>query len=142
MSIISNMSIQRFTMGVNWPEIGCLMEVSIMFDMCTYCVFTLQDSDNHSHHTVTVIKSAWKMIVLINIHKTIFWYDMCHYCIILCVKSSKEQRVKGRSEIQIKKVREWLRVLGKLRLRVSVHNVSVQDRKYMFNFVDFIWSVD
>ncbi len=31
-------------MGVDWLEIGCLMEVSSMFDMCTYCIFyTLYD---------------------------------------------------------------------------------------------------
>ena len=26
-----------FTMGVDLPEIGRIMEVSIMFDICTYC---------------------------------------------------------------------------------------------------------
>ncbi len=26
---------------MDWREIACLMEVSIMFDTCTYCVFTL-----------------------------------------------------------------------------------------------------
>ncbi len=35
------MSIQPFTMIVNWPEIGSLMDISMMFDVCTYCVFTL-----------------------------------------------------------------------------------------------------
>ncbi len=42
-STISNiiMSIRPFTMGVDGPEIGCWMEVSSMFDICTYCVFTL-----------------------------------------------------------------------------------------------------
>ena len=36
---IKHMYIQPKTMGVDWPEITCLMEVSIMFYMCTYCVF-------------------------------------------------------------------------------------------------------
>ncbi len=37
------MSIQPFTMLVHMdlPEIGLLMEVSTMFDICRYCVFTL-----------------------------------------------------------------------------------------------------
>ena len=37
---MKHMSIQRFTMGVDWLKIGCLMEVSIVFDICRYCVFT------------------------------------------------------------------------------------------------------
>ena len=37
---IKHISIQPFTMGVDWAEIGCLIEVSIMFDICTYCVIT------------------------------------------------------------------------------------------------------
>ncbi len=35
------MTIQPFTMGVDRREIERLMEVSRMFDICTYCVFTL-----------------------------------------------------------------------------------------------------
>ncbi len=27
-------------MGVDWPEIACLMEVSVMFNICRYCIFT------------------------------------------------------------------------------------------------------
>ena len=38
---IKYMSIQFFTMEVDSPEIGCLMEESNMFDIWTYCVFTL-----------------------------------------------------------------------------------------------------
>ncbi len=34
------MYIQPFTTVVDWPEIGCLMEVSTMFCICRYCVFT------------------------------------------------------------------------------------------------------
>ena len=34
-------SIHLFIMGVDWPEIRCLMEVSVMFDICKYCIFTL-----------------------------------------------------------------------------------------------------
>ena len=33
-----NVSIQPFTIEIDWPEIGHLMEVSIMFDIYTYCV--------------------------------------------------------------------------------------------------------
>ncbi len=33
--------IQLLTMGVDWPKIGCQMEVSIVFAICTYCIFTL-----------------------------------------------------------------------------------------------------
>ena len=32
--------IQPFTTEVDWTEIGCLMEVSAMFYICRYCVFT------------------------------------------------------------------------------------------------------
>ncbi len=35
------MYIQPFSMEVDSPEIGCLMDVSTMFYICTYCVFTL-----------------------------------------------------------------------------------------------------
>ena len=34
------MYIQPFTTVVDWPEIGCFMEVSTMFYICRYCVFT------------------------------------------------------------------------------------------------------
>ena len=37
---IKHRHIQSFSMGVDLPEIGCLMEVSTMFYICTYCVFT------------------------------------------------------------------------------------------------------
>ena len=38
------MYIQHFSIGVDWSEIGCLMEVSAMFYICTYCVFTWSGS--------------------------------------------------------------------------------------------------
>ena len=39
------MSTQPVTMGVDWhTEIGRIMKVSLMFDICTYCVFTLYSS--------------------------------------------------------------------------------------------------
>ncbi len=38
---IKHVSIQPFTMGVDWVEIECLMEVSLKFDICTYCIITL-----------------------------------------------------------------------------------------------------
>ncbi len=37
---IKHMFIQPFTMDMGWPEIGCLMEVSVMLNICTYCLFT------------------------------------------------------------------------------------------------------
>ena len=38
------MSIQPFTTKVDWPEIECWMGVSIMFNICRYCVFTWYSS--------------------------------------------------------------------------------------------------
>ncbi len=37
---IKHIYIQPFTTVVDWPEIWCLMEVSTMFYICRYCVFT------------------------------------------------------------------------------------------------------
>ncbi len=37
---IKHMSIQTFTMGMDWPDIASLMEVSIMFTVCRYSDFT------------------------------------------------------------------------------------------------------
>ncbi len=37
---IKHMSIQPFTIGVDLPEIGCLIEVSTMFYIGRYCVST------------------------------------------------------------------------------------------------------
>ncbi len=43
---IKNIFIKPVTMGVAWSEIGYLMEVVCnMFNICTYCVFTLHDDD-------------------------------------------------------------------------------------------------
>ncbi len=42
---IKHMSILPFTVAVDWPESGCLMGVSIMFHIHTYCVFTLNGRD-------------------------------------------------------------------------------------------------
>ncbi len=42
-TIIKHMSIQPFTMGVDWSEIVCQMAVSVMFHICTYYVFALYD---------------------------------------------------------------------------------------------------
>ena len=41
---IKHMYIQPFTTIVDWPEIWCLMEVSSMFYICRYCVFTWDGS--------------------------------------------------------------------------------------------------
>ncbi len=38
--IMKHMYIQPFTIVVDWPDIGCLMEVSTMSYNCRYCVFT------------------------------------------------------------------------------------------------------
>ena len=40
---------QSFSMEVDQPEIGRLMEVSIMFDIGTYCVFTLYGRPGYRH---------------------------------------------------------------------------------------------
>ncbi len=37
---IKHIYIQPFTTVVEWPDIRCLMEVSTMFSICRYCVFT------------------------------------------------------------------------------------------------------
>ena len=37
---VKHVYIQPFTTVVDWPEIACLMEVSTMFYICRYCVFT------------------------------------------------------------------------------------------------------
>ncbi len=42
---IKHMLIQPLTMGVDWPEIACLMEVSTMFNICRYCIFTWYGRD-------------------------------------------------------------------------------------------------
>ena len=41
---IKHMHIQPFSMEVDWQEIWCLIEVSAMFYICTYCVLTLWGS--------------------------------------------------------------------------------------------------
>ena len=41
---ISHMYIQPLTTVVYWPKIGRLMEVSTMFYICRYCVFTWDGS--------------------------------------------------------------------------------------------------
>ncbi len=40
---IKHMSIQPFNMGVSSPEMGRLMEISIMFDIYTYCILLCRD---------------------------------------------------------------------------------------------------
>ncbi len=52
-TILNIMYIQPFTMGVDWPEIRRLMEVSIMFNICTYWIFT------------------WYRRIIVNVRKTI-----------------------------------------------------------------------
>ena len=37
---VNHMYIQPFTTVVDWPEIGCLKEVSALLYICRYCVFT------------------------------------------------------------------------------------------------------
>ncbi len=37
---IKHIYTQPFTIGVDWPKIVCLMEVSTLFCICTYCIFT------------------------------------------------------------------------------------------------------
>ncbi len=42
---IKHMYIQPFTTIVDWPEVGCLMEVSTILYICRYCVFTWYGRD-------------------------------------------------------------------------------------------------
>ena len=71
---IKHMPIQPFTMWVDWLEIGSLMEVSIMFDICTYCIFTF----NLYSRDCTVQRFSFKMWN----HETIFTVScflvLCH----------------------------------------------------------------
>ncbi len=53
---VKHMSIQPFTMGVNWPEFVCLMAVSIMCDICTYCVFTLYRQNRSADSEISGFK--------------------------------------------------------------------------------------
>ncbi len=45
---IKHMYMQLFRMEVDWPEIGCLMEISTMFYICRYYVFTWDSSWTNS----------------------------------------------------------------------------------------------
>ncbi len=42
------LSIQPFTMGVGWPKIGCLMEIFIVFLLCTCSIVTAQGLGSYS----------------------------------------------------------------------------------------------
>ncbi len=53
---INHMYIQPFTTVVDWPEIGCMMEVSTMFYICRYCVFTWDGSSAYSSLEVFLSK--------------------------------------------------------------------------------------
>ncbi len=98
---IKHLSTQPFTMGVAWPEIARLMEVSIMFNSCTYCLLTLYDRYNRlcsmerwhnvlekypRENTSGYLKKYWKehrlacvnfgaFAILILNKDTIFWYS-------------------------------------------------------------------
>ena len=75
---IKHMSIQPFTMGVDWPEIGRLVEVSIMLDICTYWVLlctanvvayaTIWHSEFYNSLTNTTLKPIENMK-----------FDLCMY---------------------------------------------------------------
>ncbi len=49
---IKHMYIQPFTTIVDWPEIVCFMEVSTMFHICRYCIFTWWGSATDAVHQV------------------------------------------------------------------------------------------
>ena len=55
------MYIQPFTTVVDYPEIGCLMEVhvSTMFYICRYCVFTWKSRSIHCLKCVLDSKDSW-----------------------------------------------------------------------------------
>ena len=77
------LSIQPFTMEVDWPKIGCLMEVSIMFDICTYCIFTLYRRHDGWEGGISIQRSGmlvwflfnklWKFLILL------FIYLFCYF---------------------------------------------------------------
>ncbi len=74
---IKHMYIHHFTTVVNWPEIGCWMEVSTMFYICRYCDFTL-----------------WGRVYGMSLWRYIFrgdWYysSSCKYNIVINCKYAK-----------------------------------------------------
>ena len=55
------------TTGVDWPEIGCLMEVSVMFDICTYYILTLYGRN------ALLAKGMWKHFVY-SLNRSVYAY--------------------------------------------------------------------
>ncbi len=82
------MYIQPFTTLVDWPEMGCLMEVSIMFRICRYCVFTwnsrykLLSIYSENHGKMSLISSMYISVAFnenIKFAKTLKVYkNSCH----------------------------------------------------------------
>ncbi len=74
---INHMYMQPFTTNVDWPEIGCLMEVSTLLYICRYCVFTwdgrCQCSFKDCLKSLTLEKILWRL----SLFSTIFLF-MCH----------------------------------------------------------------
>ncbi len=97
---IEHMYIQHFPTVVDWPwpEIGCLMEVSTMFYICRYCVFTWDGRNDINYCFVVMnlflyccesmltlcMKCTTQSIGCLNRScKWLFWWCCYYFCIQL-----------------------------------------------------------
>ena len=79
---------QHFSIEVDWPEIWCLMAVSTMFHICTYCVFTLWDryvpgwqwNHNETQSLLMMNGIMWynHIILILNFSLTNFFMNYIH----------------------------------------------------------------
>ena len=73
------MHIQPFSIEVDWTEMLCFMEVSTMFYICRYCVFTLCSRVNSSMHWISQ-SAMWIFVCTSNqferYEKNLTWYKM------------------------------------------------------------------
>ncbi len=69
---INNMYIHPFTTVVDWPEIWCLMEVSTMFYICRYCVFTC-DGSMHLMSGYHTCRHGGRRFSHIALHWKLYW---------------------------------------------------------------------
>ena len=94
---LTNSSIQPFTMRLDWP--GCLMEVSIMFDIYTWCFYFVQHNLSHD-------KSCR--------HKSIVWQDLLQfnqqYDILLCIIDSIWNNNEIHMRMHKSQIRNWNRL--------------------------------
>ncbi len=73
---IKHMYIQTFSMEVDWPEICSVIEVSTMFYICTYCIFTLYGK----------AATGWQFDYFRG--PVTYWNKCSHYCIVIMQKGT------------------------------------------------------